>query len=93
MPGRETATVEVGDKDETPLKVESSQLLPAKDRAESSESTPERFDKPAPVKSVNDSVFRLNAPPEMERPLLEERPAVCTPPAKLDVAAALKVLN
>ena len=84
VPGRETATVEVGDKDETPLKVESSQDLPAKDSAESSERTPERFDRPAPVKSVNDSRLRLKAPPEIVRPFEEERPAVCTPPANVD---------
>ena len=76
VPGSETATVEVGDKDETPLNVESSQLLPAKARALSSESTPERFDRPAPVKSVNDSRLRLKAPPEIVRPFEEERPAV-----------------
>ena len=86
VPGRETATVEVGDRDETPFEVESSQDLPAKDRAESSESTPERFDKPAPVKSVNDSRLRLKAPPEIVRPFEEERPAVLMPPRNVDVA-------
>src|SRR3989338_1487574 len=86
VPGRETATEVVGDRDCTPLNVESSQDLPTKDSALSSESTPERFDRPAPVKSVNDSRLRLKAPPEIVRPFEEERPAVLMPPRNVDVA-------
>jgi|SRR3989338_228723 len=55
------------------------QLSPKNSPLFKRERTPAELVRPVPVRSVNDSEFRLKAPPLMVRPFDEERPAEETP--------------
>src|SRR3989338_6880626 len=69
------------------------QLSPKNSPLFKRERTPAELVRPVPVRSVNDSEFRLKAPPLMVRPFEEARPAVSSPPLKEEVALALKALK